>query len=198
MKSGVSKRSAASVPWILESLTHLLLICTSSVTFCSRYLLMAVKVLVAQSCPTPCDPMGYGLPGSSVHGILQARILEWVAIPFSRGTSQPRTQTLVSCIAGGFFTAWDTKEAPVEFSKTIGKKALYVKDINPLWWLLSIFYSYSFTITLIMIYDRILVMRLNLKAIFYCSFSAFARQSMKFFSYFLLFILWFYFFTRNS
>ena len=113
-----------------------------------------VKVLAAQSCLTLCDPMGCGLPGSSVHGILQARILEWVAIPFSRGTSQPRTQTLVSCIASGFFTAWDTKEAPVEFSKMMGKKALYVKDINPLLWLLLIFYSYSFTIILIMIYDR--------------------------------------------
>ena len=46
-----------------------------------------------------------------VHGIPQARILEWVAIPFSRGSSQPRNQTGVSCIAGGFFTSWATKEA---------------------------------------------------------------------------------------
>ena len=46
--------------------------------------------LVAQSCLTLCDPMNYSPPGSSVHGILQARILEWVAIPFSRGSSQPR------------------------------------------------------------------------------------------------------------
>ena len=51
-----------------------------------------VKVLVAQSCLTLCDPMDYNLPGSSVHGILQARILEWVAIPFSRGSSQPRIE----------------------------------------------------------------------------------------------------------
>ena len=49
-----------------------------------------VKVLVAQSCPTVCDPMDCSLPGSSVHGILQARILEWAAIPFSRGSSQPQ------------------------------------------------------------------------------------------------------------
>ena len=47
-------------------------------------------VLVAQSCPTLCDPMDSGPPGSSVHGTFQARILEWVAIPFSRGSSQPR------------------------------------------------------------------------------------------------------------
>ena len=49
-----------------------------------------VKVLVAQPCPTLCDPRDCSPPGSSVHGILQARILEWVAIPFSRGPSQPR------------------------------------------------------------------------------------------------------------
>ena len=54
--------------------------------------------------------MDHSLPGSSVHGILQARILEWVAIPFSRGSSQPRDQTLVSCIAGRFFTVWDTRK----------------------------------------------------------------------------------------
>ena len=50
-------------------------------------------------------------PGTSVHGILQARILEWVTIPFSRGSSQPRDQTHVSHIAGKFFTIWDTREA---------------------------------------------------------------------------------------
>ena len=49
-----------------------------------------VKVLVTQSCPTLCDPMDCSLPGSSVPGIFQARILEWVALPFSRGSSQPR------------------------------------------------------------------------------------------------------------
>ena len=59
------------------------------------------KVKVAQLCPTLCNPMDYSLPGSSVHGILQARILEWVAIPFSRGSCQPRDQTQVSHIAGG-------------------------------------------------------------------------------------------------
>ena len=51
-----------------------------------------------------CDPMDYSLPGSSVHGILQARILEWVTMPSSRGFFQPRDQTCSSCIAGGFFT----------------------------------------------------------------------------------------------
>ena len=60
---------------------------------------LKVKVLVAQWCPTLCDPMGYSLPGSSVHGILQARTLEWVAMPFSRVSSQPRDRTQVSHIA---------------------------------------------------------------------------------------------------
>ena len=54
---------------------------------------------IAQSCLTLCDPMDY-----TAHGILQARILEWVAVPFSRGSSQPRDRTGFSCIAGGFLT----------------------------------------------------------------------------------------------
>ena len=58
----------------------------------------------AQSRLTLCDPMNCSPPGFSVHGILQARILEWVAISFSRGSSQPRDRTQVSCIAGRFFT----------------------------------------------------------------------------------------------
>ena len=61
---------------------------------------MKVKVKVAQSCPTLCDPKDY-----TVRGILQARILEWVAVPFSRGSSQPVDQIQVSHIAGGFFTS---------------------------------------------------------------------------------------------
>ena len=67
---------------------------------------MKVKVLVARLCPTLCDSMDCSLLGSSVHRIVQARILEWVAIPFSRGCSQPRDQTWVSCIAGIFFTVY--------------------------------------------------------------------------------------------
>ena len=59
---------------------------------------------VAQSCPTLCDPMDCSLSGSSVHGIFQARVLEWVAISFSRGSSRPRNRTRVSCIAGRRFT----------------------------------------------------------------------------------------------
>ena len=58
------------------------------------------KVKVAQSCPTLCESMDY-----TVHEILQARMLEWVAFPFSRGFSQPRDRTQVSHIAGGFLTS---------------------------------------------------------------------------------------------
>ena len=68
-----------------------------------------LKVKVTQSCLTLCNPMDCSLPGFSVHGILQARTLEWVAISFSRGSSQPRYRTQVSCIAGGFFTIWATR-----------------------------------------------------------------------------------------
>ena len=70
------------------------------------YLVLLSEVKVTQSCLTLCDPLDY-----IVHGILQARILEWVAILFSRGSSQPRDLTQVSHIAGRFFTTEATKEA---------------------------------------------------------------------------------------
>ena len=66
---------------------------------------------VAQLCPTLYDPMSYSLPGSSVHGIFQARILEWVAISFSRGSCRPRDPTQISHIAGRLFTIWATRES---------------------------------------------------------------------------------------
>ena len=65
-----------------------------------------VKVKITQLCPTLCNPLDY-----IVHGILQTRILKWVAILFSRGSSQTRDRTQVSCIAGRFFTSWATREA---------------------------------------------------------------------------------------
>ena len=76
----------------------------------SNYLCMYVSV--AQSCPTLCNPMDCSPPGPFVHGILQARILEWVAILFSRGSSWPGDRNQVSCTAGRFFTVWATREAP--------------------------------------------------------------------------------------
>ena len=74
-----------------------------------------VKVRVSQSCQTLCDPLNY-----TVHGILQAGILEWVAFPSSRGSSQPRDQTQVSHITGGFFTCW-AKEKPPDFKLYLTK-----------------------------------------------------------------------------
>ena len=68
--------------------------------------IVTLCMLVAQSCLPPCDPMDYRPPVSSVHGILYARIMEWVAISFSRGSSWPSDRTRVSCIAGRFFTIW--------------------------------------------------------------------------------------------
>ena len=73
-----------------------------------------VKVLVAQSGPTFCDPMDYSPPGFCVHGILQERILGWIAIPFSRGSSPPRSGTQISCIADRFFTVRAIREAPTK------------------------------------------------------------------------------------
>ena len=67
---------------------------------------------VAQSCLTLWDPMDCSLPGSSVLGIFQARVLEWVAISFSWGSSQPRDRTRVSCTAGRRFTIWATRRPP--------------------------------------------------------------------------------------
>ena len=69
-----------------------------------------VRVFVSQLCPSLCDSMDYSPPGSSVHGVLQERILEWVKIPFSRGSSQPKDWTCVFCIAGRFFIAWAPRD----------------------------------------------------------------------------------------
>ena len=70
----------------------------------------------AQSCLTLCDPMDCSLPDSSVHGISQEKILEWVASSFSKGSSWPRDWTQVSWIAGRFFAIWVTGEANTEIS----------------------------------------------------------------------------------
>ena len=77
--------------------------------------------LVTQLYLTHCDPVDCSPPGSSVHGILQTRILEWVAILFSRGSSQPRDQSHVSCIAGRFFALWATRETPNKIKSIVYK-----------------------------------------------------------------------------
>ena len=81
--------------------------------FLGRKGMTNLAVLVAQSCVTLCDSMDCSLPGFPVHGILQARILEWVAIAFSRVSSRTRGRAWVSHIAGRLFTVWGTREAPV-------------------------------------------------------------------------------------
>ena len=72
---------------------------TNIVTTSPQTVTMKMKLKVVLSCPTLCDPIDY-----TVHGILQARILEWVAVPFFRGSFQPRDQTQVCHTAGRFFT----------------------------------------------------------------------------------------------
>ena len=67
---------------------------------------------VLQLSPTLFDPMSYSLPGSSIHGVFQASVLEWVDISFSRGSSQPRGQAQVARIVGRCFAVWSTREAP--------------------------------------------------------------------------------------
>ena len=91
-----------------------------------------VKVLVAQSCPSLCDPMDCSPPGSSVHGVLQVSILEWAAISFSRGSSQPKNQARVSWTAGRFFTIWATREwcLPSQF-KVVNTSELFVITYIP-------------------------------------------------------------------
>ena len=80
----------------------------------TEFALKEEKVKVAQSYPTLCDLMD-----CSVHGILQTRLMEWVAFPFSRGSSQPWNRTQISCIAGKVFTSWATKEAQEYWSGSL-------------------------------------------------------------------------------
>ena len=89
--------------------------------------------LVTQSCPTLCDPMDYSLPGFSAHGIIQARILAWVAIPFSRVSSWPRDRTQLSCIVGRFFIIRTIREAQYDI-KLVGYLEICKMSIGPENW----------------------------------------------------------------
>ena len=97
---------------------------------------------VAQSCLTLCDPMDCSLPGSSASGILQARVLEWVALSFSRRSYQPRDWTWVSRIAGRRFTIWATREDKRKWEscylKLEEKRSLLLQNGRQLGW--SVFY----------------------------------------------------------
>ena len=92
------------------------------------YGVYSVYVWAAQLWTTLYHPMEYSPPDASVHGILQARMLEWecVAISFSRGSSWPRDQTRVSCIAGTFFTMWATREAQEVYNNRRSKNSIYI------------------------------------------------------------------------
>ena len=105
-----SGRSNGSGSWLVSRLPSL----TSPTWRGFRCLQNSIKWKwseVAQSCLTLCDPMDCSLSGSSVHGIFQARVLEWIVISFSRGSSRLRNRTQVSRIAGRRFTVWATREA---------------------------------------------------------------------------------------
>ena len=83
--------------------------------FCTIYNFL-YESEVTQSCPTLCDPMDCSLPGFSVHGIFQARVLEWVAISFSRRSSHPGDRTQVSHIVGRCFTLWATGKPSIVYN----------------------------------------------------------------------------------
>ena len=121
-------------------------------TFYSNYALVLKSylcpyvylVLVIRSCPTLCNSVDCSPPGSSARGILQARILEWVAIPFPKGSSWPREWTWVSCTAGRFPITWATREAPtveqprrnhleIKFFRSCHSWYLLFSVISPLW-----------------------------------------------------------------
>ena len=110
---------------------------------CSFYFSLFHEHVCAKSCLTLCDPVNCSLPGSIVYGILQARILKWVAMPFSGGSSQPRDQTCISCgscIASRLFTNWATREAlpfvyPLLLSVFVHQKITWLLPLRP--WICS-------------------------------------------------------------
>ena len=101
------------LPW--NSACQCVSTCSSSLGNCKIfYFFIGGFESCAQSCLTLCALLDCSLPGSSVHGIFQVRVLKWVAMPSSRGSSWPKNRTLVSCVsctAGGFFTCWAIREA---------------------------------------------------------------------------------------
>ena len=89
--------------------------------------------VLTQSCLPLCNPMDYSPPGSSVQGILQARILEWVATPFSKGSSQLKDQTRVSCTSGRFFTVYQNHLGPSFIHIWASLVAQLVKNLPAMW-----------------------------------------------------------------
>ena len=113
---GSREEEKTELQWLCI-LSHILLWCQFQLIFptrcpieCLYHPVKESESEVAQLCLTLCDPMDCSLPGSSVHGIFQATVLEWIAISFSRGSSQPRNRTRVSHIVDRRFTIWATRE----------------------------------------------------------------------------------------
>ena len=87
-----------------------------------------VKVLVTQSCLTLCNPMDCSLSGSSVHGHSPGKNMQWIAIPFFRGSSQPTDWTWVSCTTGKFFTIQASREAPEHSRGTVKALTFFIQN----------------------------------------------------------------------
>ena len=98
---------------------------SKSVCFCVC-VCVCVCVLVAQSCPTLCDLMDYSPTGFSIHGILQAKILRWEVIPFSRGSSRLRDRIQSSCNPGGLFNHLSHQGSPIQDQQRIANQSLPV------------------------------------------------------------------------
>ena len=138
--SSVPKRATSiptpMLPLLCSASDHALGVCWLWGTLLSLaafpLLIFKKVVLITQSCLTLCDPMDCSPPGSSVHGILWARIVEWIAIPFSRGFSRLRNQTPVFHIVGGFCTIWATREALIIDSNAYSAKEFFWFGVNVL------------------------------------------------------------------
>ena len=159
-------------------------------------------------CLTPCDPMNHSSPGSPVHGILRTRTLEWVAILSSRGSSQPRDQTCISCISRSVLYHGATGEAPVTTSLT-----LCPFSHDPAWQLplklpfsLQLKPQVSFTLLILFCFPLILFFLTSsqvssngnapffLRVFFFLDLLFFFKSLLNFLQYCFCFMLWFFFF----
>ena len=127
---------------------------------------LKIKVSVTQSCPTLCDPKDCSPPGSSVHGIVQARILEWFAIPFSRGSSWPRDQTWVFYNAGIFLTTEPSLVAIIlaigNFSESWGIFRMLYELVPITFWKMCNIFSLTFYIDFVHSQKTILPFNCNI------------------------------------
>ena len=109
-------------------------------------------LLVTQSCLTLCNLIDYSWPGPSVHVLLQARTLQWVATPFFRVSSQPRDRTLVSCAAGIFFTVWATgKSYGIYYIEVFSVYVYFLQRFHHKW-IFYFFQRFSASIKMIMLF----------------------------------------------